>query len=346
MPERAAALAEAGAVLARAGRPDAGRKLIDEAAGAAGGIGVTDRPAYVRGRVAGALAPFDLKRALDLVEPLPEPRDRVRYTAFIATAIAASDPTRAIGLADRIAETDTSSTSLTIKIDVAYKLAADRPDEAVRIAEGMKGDGAAKYQAEAFGWLATAIASRDPARARALIDRALAMPLERPDEFGIFSAFGAGTASAAWIATCARRIGYPDMDSVIGRVLATRSAGHGRDPSLDIEATTIAAEALALTDPGAARRVLHDIEARSRQGPTDLDRITRNRWLPAWALVDLNHARDLWDAELAALDAERGVNLQDTGLLRMAEVLALPPERREEYLRGDIGAAWRPGFQH
>src|SRR5262249_27500946 len=115
MPERAAALAEAGALLARVGQPDAGRKLIEEATAAVSGIGVTQRQAYVRGRVAGALAPFDLERALALVEPMTEPSDQVRYTAFIASAIAARDPARAVALADGIAEKDNSSTSLTIK---------------------------------------------------------------------------------------------------------------------------------------------------------------------------------------------------------------------------------------
>jgi hypothetical protein len=50
----------------------------------------------------------------------------------------------------------------------------------------MNGHGAKKYQAEAFGWLAVALAPRDPARSRALIDRALAMPTTHPEEFASY----------------------------------------------------------------------------------------------------------------------------------------------------------------
>jgi hypothetical protein len=33
-----------------------------------------------------------------------------------------------------------------------------------------------------------------------------------------------------------------------------------------------------------------------------------------------------------------------TGLLKMAEILVLPRHRREEFLRGEIGAPWYPEF--
>ena len=343
-PDRAGAMAEAGALLARLGRVEAGRKLIDEAAADAGRMGVAGRQDYARGRVAGALAPFDLDRALALIAPIQERNERERYTAFIANAIAATNPTRAVALADTME--GNSSTPQTVKTEVAYRIGADRPDEAVRVLESMSGHGVVKYQAEAFGWLAVALAKQDPRRARALIDRALAMPIDRPEEFASYTYFGAGTASAAWIAACARRAGYPDMDSVMARVMAARPAGHLRDPSMEIESSTIAAAALALTDPGAARQVLRDIEVRSGLGPVELARVAGRRWLSAWALADLEHAEQLFDADLAALEGGRNVDLQNTGLLKMAEVLATPPDRRDEYLRDEIGANWRPGFRH
>ena len=60
-----------------------------------------------------------------------------------------------------------------VKTAIAYKIGADRPDEAIKIIESIKRDNAGRWQAEAFGWLAVALAPRDRARAFALIDRAL-----------------------------------------------------------------------------------------------------------------------------------------------------------------------------
>ena len=75
----------------------------------------------------------------------------------------------------------------TLKTEIAFAIAPTRPDEAIRIVEGMKeGHGGEKYQAEAFGWLAVAIAPKDKARAFALIDRALAMPIDKPEPFGSY----------------------------------------------------------------------------------------------------------------------------------------------------------------
>jgi hypothetical protein len=90
------------------------------------------------------------------------------------------------------------------------------------------------------------------------------------------------------------------MDLVIARVLAARPAGHRRDPSMEIEAMAVCAEAVALTDPGAALRILLDIEVHSGRGAAELGKFARNRWLSAWAL---------------------------------------------DFLRGELGATWRPGFR-
>ena len=64
---------QAGEVLVRLGRAEAGRKLIDEAAGDAARMGTTGMEGYARGIVARALAPFDVDRALALVEPFTRP---------------------------------------------------------------------------------------------------------------------------------------------------------------------------------------------------------------------------------------------------------------------------------
>src|SRR5262249_37495712 len=68
-PDRSLVLAQAGAVLARLGRAERGRKLIDDAAALAAQFGNDDQAAYNRSLVAQALAPFDVERALALIKP-------------------------------------------------------------------------------------------------------------------------------------------------------------------------------------------------------------------------------------------------------------------------------------
>ena len=149
-------------VLVRAGRADAGRKLIDEAAGPPRNSAPRTATAQARAIVAAAIAPGRLKKALALVEPITA-EDKDRYLAFIARAIAKTDTARAVALADEM--NGPVPVHERVKTAIAYKIGADRPDEAIKIIEGIKRDDAGRWQAEAFGWLAVALAPRDRARA-------------------------------------------------------------------------------------------------------------------------------------------------------------------------------------
>src|SRR5262249_22349945 len=159
-------------------------------------------------------------------EPIKdENQQKDRYRAMIATAIARTDTSRAIALVEALGEPDTydESAARLARTEIAYKLGAEHPDEAIKIIEGIKLEPPwlARWRAEAFGWLAVALAPRDRPRAFGLIDRALAMMIDRRKWTGR----GTEMAAAARIAICARRIGYPDMESVIMRVTAVRPCG-------------------------------------------------------------------------------------------------------------------------
>ena len=156
-PGRIRAKARAGAVLIRLGRPDAGRKLVEEAVEALSRIGVEDRNVAdraARTRVliatARALARFDPKRAQALLDTNREPDPRGRVRVLLAYALAASDPARAVALADSLPEG--SRDRYFIRTEAAYRIGAERPDEALGIVEGMKGREAIGYRAEALGW--------------------------------------------------------------------------------------------------------------------------------------------------------------------------------------------------
>ena len=174
-PDRTRAMAQAGAVLVRLGRSDAGRKLIEDAAWDAATLPAASWAGNCRSEAARILAPYDFERALALIEPFKaaNPNWWQANRAAIATAIARTDTRRAIALVDSV-EARGSDREIA-RAAIAYAIGRDRPDEAIAIIEGIKGEAAAVWQAEAFGWLAVTLAPRDRARAYSLIDRSLAL---------------------------------------------------------------------------------------------------------------------------------------------------------------------------
>jgi hypothetical protein len=346
-PDRTYALAQAGEVLVRLGRADAGRTLIDEVVRDAPRLTTGPADGYARASAARALAPFDLDRALELIKPFQDPRERTRYTTFLADAIAATDPDRAAALADEVSPVYLSAAE--VRTRIAVRLGPDDPERAARFIEGMQGHFADKYRAEGFAWLAAAVAPRDQARAVALIDRALSLPVDRPEVFRFWINSGGAPVTAAHIALAARRAGYPDMDSVLMRVMAARPGpGDGilNDPATNVRIAARAAVPLALVDPGAARVLLEQIESRGGLDSARIAEVAGSDWLRAWALVDLDKAGSLVDAQLAALEKSRGARLRNSGLFGTLDLLLTPLDRREAAVLHIEGPPWRPVFQH
>jgi hypothetical protein len=302
----------------------------------------------VGGQLPGAggqiVATRDMDRALAIIEPFqaqaPDWWQALR--AEIGAAGATTDTKRALALADSV--TGRGFDRERARTAIAYRIGRDRPDEAIRIIEGIKRDRwEHEWQAGAFGWLAVALAPRDRARAFGLIDRALTLVIDVQDWMGSDDEM----AVAARVVGCARRIGYPDMDGAIFRVLAARPAESGNasiDRGRHLQRLLEAAIPLALLDPSAARSVLEQVEARGGFDPLTLWS-TRESWLIAWGLVDLKKAEAILEAELANLDREKNkeARLGSTGIFPMVELLIAPPERRESALRRRFtGGYWRP----
>jgi hypothetical protein len=136
------------------------------------------------------------------------------------------------------------------------------------------------------------------------------------------------------------------MESVVMRVIAARPT-NGRNASTNrtrlARAIAVSAVPLALVDPEAARLVLEQLESRSG---FDLaaEWSTREPWLIAWALVDLQKAAAVFESTLASLDQRKEGNLWGTGFFEMVELLTAAPDRREAILPERAGGAhWRPG---
>jgi RNA polymerase sigma factor (sigma-70 family) len=343
-PDRTRQMARAGAVLIRLGRADAGRTLLDEAARDAAGLPTQNWAGYCRWNAARILAPHDVGRAQAILEPFKTGRGTgwQDHRITIGTAIGRTDTRRALAMID--AAEDLGSDREIARTAIAYVIARDRPDEAIRIVEDMKGDEAAIWQAEAFGWLAVVLAARDRARAYALTDRALALMIDRSDRAGRLAMSGGEMSRSARVAQCARQVGYPDMESVIMRVLAARSnesRGWRSDQRYVLASFAVAALPLALVDPAAARTVLEQVEARGGLDPDEQWDVLED-WRMAWALVDLDKARALFEADLAAMDRRNEVEVY--GYLKLVEFLIAPPDRRQAVRdrNGAAGAHWRP----
>ncbi|HLJ94844.1 MAG TPA: sigma-70 family RNA polymerase sigma factor, partial [Gemmataceae bacterium] len=324
-PRRTWSLAEIGTLVRQLGKEETGRQLIAEAAEMADKLGAQEYQALARGLVAQALAPYDLERAHALLKPLTEPNDKMRFAQMVATATLKDDP----------------SLPPRVRMQIAYHMGATDPVAAVRIVNSIQGD--AKVKAEAYSWVAVAVAPRDKKLADSLIDRSLAIYVDESEKLRSWSNNGGPSVFAARVAGLAQKIGYPDMESIIARVLAVRQTNYYESPARVIESHLATAMILALTDPATARQILHAIEPQSAAIGTGYSSIRRRYWLPAWALADLPHAVELFDRELAGLQEKDTIDLQDNGMTGMIAILTIPPPERAQHLLQFYGAFWFPG---
>jgi len=345
-PHRVYTTAQVGNLLTQLGRAEAGQKLLGEAADAAEQLTADGAAAFARGMVARELARYDLPRAKKLIGPISAEAGKARYLSWLAEALAERELNQALALVAQIrGDSNAESLANQTRMKIAYRVAAARPDDALRVVEAMEGYGAEKFRAEALGLLAVQIAPSDRRLAYKLIDRSLAIYLDKPEEFRSWGNYGGRPVLAAWVARQARAIGYPDMHSVVMRVLATRPTQREEyDPLRRLEATVAAAWILAFSDPQTARDLLQAVEPFDDLIGSGSSVIHRGEWLNAWALADPEHAKEVFEEELAA--AVRGnadFDLQRAGLLRAAEMLSQPQSQWPRHLLINFGPFWLPG---
>ncbi len=130
----------------------------------------------------------------------------------------------------------------------------------------------------------------------------------------------------AFLAPLAGQIGYPDMQSMVWRVLACRPT----TPYL-VTSSVNMAEVLALVDPEAAAELLRSAERWSElSGSQPRLWIDYDHTSVAWALADLTRAEEVFQRELEKVkktDPSRR-NISQGGLLPMVDMLATPPSER------------------
>lgn len=319
MPEadRGWALAQAGELVYRAGRKDAGRKLIEEAAKLVAG---PDAEGYGRGVVACRLALFDPAAARAMIDPI---RPATEFNGWLQKAcprLAETDLPRAKAwLADF--RPDNSFARHIARQWVAYRIVRANTDEAVAVAEGIED---ATIRAVTLAGLALRV--KEKGRAVRLIDAAMDGILARPT--GYYNGGAGGT--AAVVLWRAKQVGHPDLAALRDKALAAHSprpsGAFARGNGPDVQE----AIALALTDPATARVLL----ARHLQ-PGDLtDRTNLNNRDPllATALADPAALAPAIDALIAgAVKGKTGY--QYTSLDTLAAALADPDRIAENVLR-------------
>jgi hypothetical protein len=331
--EQANAQAKLGGILLRLGHTAEGRRLVESAADAATRLGWTESATIAR-----ALACYDTTRALQFVPPETKPSEHSRSLANLAIAAARHDASQGRTLFESVARRYRYDERALAP--VAYNMVLKAPEAAIQFVEAY-GEGSrdlgrtARAQASAWGWIAVAIADRDPERARALIDRGLDLCVHSGSSWhdSDWDQYGGRPAQAALLAVQADMIGYPDMESVCHRVLASRMAGDSGSGDLLWENVTQVA-LLALVQPELARDVLQILESRIARMKTGL---------LAWSLVAPDQFPDRARRRLAeAKDAdERNRLLSD--ILDVANVLTASPFDRPELIMRDHGGWWMPG---
>jgi protocatechuate 3,4-dioxygenase beta subunit len=356
--EQTRAKARLGRLLILLGRKDEGTKLVEEALQA---IEAADPKAPVPLNspdvlfsTARAAALVDLKRAQALAARLQQAYGRRQLNVLIATAVATTDPEQALTLIRTWK--DLQPEECNALIEMAYRCGETSPETALKIIDAMKGNLSPMHRAEALGWLAVATARHDRRRACSLIDRAFdAIAGQGERQFIPQRSGEASDVTAARVALCARRVGYPDMESVLARVLAARPAN--ANFAMRYVGRTSSVEALvALLDPATAREMLVQAEESKgslpmRNEPDDPHTEVINRRgdpnpegeLVAWILADGKQAEPRIDDVLK--EVERAQNDVSPGylLMRVAQVLAASPSRREEMLWGQSYEVWYPG---
>jgi hypothetical protein len=343
-PDRAWMLAGTAQVVTRWGGVEAGRKLAEEAAGMAAKMGTDERQTYYRGLVAAALAPHDLARAIDLLKPSADvyargrENEKERALARIAGVIAEKDLAKALEIVGRLDKESTQRDNT--RMQIAYNLATTRPEDALRVVEGMDTHGATKIKAEALGWMAVVVAPRNPRLARSLIDKSMAVYWDQADGFRSWSNYGGRSAFAAHLVVQAQEIGYPDVGLLIHRLLAMRPTGADSWSPRDVQQTSIlTARLLAMVDPQSAKQMLltaapNDAMASGVRAVMG-DRVL----LSAWALADIDHAEKLIESWIEVC---RGENVWVDSLIRVMDALTTPRGERARCLLRFEGY-WFPG---
>jgi hypothetical protein len=315
---RAAPLAVAGDFVYRAGKKDAGRKLIEEALKLVERTGYSADNNYAWGIVAGRLALFDPEKARVMIDRFENVREFDIFLCDATIRVARAN----LAIARKWLNDFRPSNNFTkssAQQRIAFQLASTEPDVAVEIASQIE-DSMYRYAALA----GIAIRMKDHERAVKLIDATMDKILA---DVGWWRG-GTDGASAALLLYRAKEIGHPDLAALRDKTIAAGQliASRGQDAhDLGMVKT------LALTDPQAARRLL------SQATSAGIPQYSEQTDLLGMAIADPIAAIPIVDATIAKLISKRK-GFAYSGLDTLAVVLSCPHdsfEFRRYFLDGE-----------
>lgn len=324
--EKISAYTRSGGLLLRLGKESIGKPMIMEATVASEKLDDQLRNTFLRIATAEQLALIDETRALELVKSITDRNNRERGISRIAVVIGTRDLEKGLSL---LASLENPLVRDAAKVKLAERIATQKPATAIRLAEETQ----FKFRAQAFGRLSVKIASIDKPLAYSLIDRSLGLYLDEPKAFVSWSNWGGRSGFSAWAAMQARQIAYPDMESVVQRVLAARlSLKEINSPVRLVESRVAVARLLGLIDRAAAKQILEAIEPQSHTIGSGYSNTRQQDWYEAWGLVDPKHAAKLFEKALSASKDQTTFDLQKSGLLGLVDLLTIPPQDRAAHL--------------
>jgi hypothetical protein len=315
--QRAWALAQAGELVFRAGKPDAGRKVIEEAAKLSEPLAFAELDGYRRGMVASRVALYDPTACRKMIDPMKVASDFNRWLAQACARVAEHDlATVEKWFADF--RPDNSFARHYARQFVAYRIVRTKPDEAAEIARGIE-----DATVRACTLAGVAVRLKDRGRAAKLLESTIDEIVS--DVNGRYYN-GGGGGTAAIVLFRAKQFGHPDLAGLRDKVLAARTPNPVRyGPDADYEF----ALALALTDPDTARPILARVLPDSER--SKLDGLRQREALVALVLCDPAATKPVADALLArALQAKKGYDY--TGLDTLAALLGRPDRLAETAL--------------
>jgi hypothetical protein len=339
-PARTFDLAEVGAFLVRLGNKEVGEKLVREAGDLGAKWASSDQRDWQIGTLAVSVAKVNVALALKLAEKIKKER---RSSCVAHIALALDDLPKAESLLKAVEPWYAGRA----RACLAYRIAATRPAEAVRLVENTPADSGREEltKAAAFGWLATVIAPKDPAMAHSLIDRAFAIYLHPSEQVRHFG--GWWVPQSSLLAFHARLAGYPDMDSVIYRVLAMRQTTKDSwSPAGATESSVAIALFLALVDRALAKQMLQSLEVNSDAIGSGGTGVGSRDWLRAWALVDPPHSVALFERELAAAKDDNAKRSACYAALEMVEFWTTDPSNVVKLVTRGSGNIFSPDQEY
>lgn len=295
LPSRVSSLAVVGEWIAFAGNPAGAKKVTEEAMTLAEKLPADghDHNTLAVGMTAARMAPYDWPRAKAVLDSVKDGHERNRYLAATAAQLASTDLPKAKEVLTRF-EPKNFGYAQQGTVRVATRIARTNPDEAVRIVDGISD---LSYRIRGYCQVARGLATVDKPRAIALIDSAMKLIADKPDNYGMWDPNGS-CGSALYIALSGQRIGHPDVAGLTARALTFRTGTHPYLSAVDRKQTQVKlAAGFALLDPAVGRQLLAGIAPPDEFAKMAVSEI--REWMFALAMSDPERAIEVIDMRVA-----------------------------------------------